>query len=54
MHLALRLGKSVEETARLTATELYLWSLLDKPVAEPPPARIADFFAKVRTCSGSR
>jgi hypothetical protein len=50
MHLAVRLGKSLEETARLTATELYLWSLLDKPVAEPPPTSIAQFFAKVNAC----
>jgi hypothetical protein len=50
MHLAWRLGKSLEETEKLTATELYLWSELDRPQAEPPPTRISDFFAKVNQC----
>ena len=49
MRLALKLGKSLEETERLTAMELSLWLQLDKP--EPPkrPTGIEDFFAAVKT-----
>jgi hypothetical protein len=49
MRLALKLGKSMEETERLTATELSAWWQLDRP--EPPkrPTGIEDFWAAVKT-----
>jgi hypothetical protein len=48
MHLARRLGKSVEETARLTAMELSLWLQLDRPPTVKAPTSIRDFYAAVR------
>jgi len=49
MRLALRLGKSLEEMERLTATELSAWLALDRPAAPQRPASIQDFYKAVRT-----
>lgn len=48
MRLALKLGKSLAETERLTATELSLWQALDKAPAVKQPTSIRDFYAAVR------
>jgi len=49
MQLARQLGKSLEETERLTAMELSLWLQLDKPPEVKPPTSINELWAKVRT-----
>lgn len=49
MHLARRLGMTLEETERLTAWELSAWLQLDRPPTQQPPRRIEDFLAKVRS-----
>lgn len=49
MRLALRLGKSLEEMERLTATELSAWSQLDRPEPLKRPTGIEDFWAAVKT-----
>jgi hypothetical protein len=49
MHLAMKLGKSMEETERLTAMEFSAWRQLDRPAAPQRPASIQDFYKAVRT-----
>jgi hypothetical protein len=49
MRLALRLGKSLEEMEKLTATEFSAWRQLDRPAAPQRPASIQDFYKAVRT-----
>lgn len=49
MRLALKLGKSLQEMERMTATELSLWQGLDRQPAPPRPSSIKDFLATVKT-----
>jgi hypothetical protein len=49
MHLAMKLGKSMEETERLTAMEFSAWRQLDRPAAPQRPTGIEDFWAAVKT-----
>lgn len=49
MALALKLGKSMQEMERLTATEVSAWWELDRPVSAPPPTSIRDFLKAVRS-----
>lgn len=49
MRLALKLGKSLEEMERLTATEFSAWRALDRPVPPKRPSSVHDFLKAVRT-----